>query len=105
MGSVELWGISFRSVSHMHWFILSTGLLVGHVIIQLAVRFLRPGDGPFNPTPVLSLHGIVIISAVIKTHFGTVNGPAYSVDCIWFNALMTLIHLLIWRLSLRTPRS
>jgi hypothetical protein len=86
----------------MHWFAISMCLL-GTYLVLLAVPYVlrfrrRRVPVPFGP---LTFHGFTAVSAVFVTKLGTVNGPVYSVDCIWFNGLMVLVYLIVWRIARR----
>jgi hypothetical protein len=88
---VEFLGIVFRSSQHMVWGVGT--VLVTLVLIVLTTFFKKPKvfffGGSFG-------YLAVAISAVIVTKWGTVNGPTYSVDCIWFNLLICVIYWLLF---------
>lgn len=43
-------------------------------------------------------HMVIAFQAIVITKGGTVNGPVNSVDCIWFNALMSAAYFIFWLL-------
>ncbi len=100
MELVEFWGLTFRSASHMHWFQLSVGgFIVSNVWFLLRCIFPREQKIFSFFIPWFCLfwwHVVTSVSAIAITKFGTVNGPRYSVDCIWFNALAAGIYFVLF---------
>lgn len=100
---VTFWGLSFRSASHMHWFQMSVVVFALSVLSLLVWFFFFRKSNDFLICPFVmwqlgfAIHVLQPPIALIVTRGGTVNGPIYSVDCIWFNALMACIYFLGWR--------
>ena len=89
----EFLGIVFRSELHMMWFELTVGVLVLATIILCGFLFFKSYEFPifiFGSLGVAFL--CVSITSVGMTRFGTVNGENWSVDCIWYNALLSVIY-------------
>jgi uncharacterized membrane protein YvlD (DUF360 family) len=107
MESLEFWGVSFRSVMHMQWFQASVCVSMVCMLLLLLPLILKEDYNPiYNIIPVgffSSMHFTVFLSAVVLTKGGAVNGNIFSVDCIWFNALMAFIYaivcLIIWQVT------
>ncbi len=102
MEATEFLGITFRSPQHMHWFVMSMGYLV---IVLSCVGIRSFLSGSFDKGGLLRwgivYHLFTSLSAVVITKFGTINGPVYSRDCIWFNALMAALYAVIWYVGTR----
>ncbi|KKR36716.1 MAG: hypothetical protein UW46_C0007G0022 [Candidatus Yanofskybacteria bacterium GW2011_GWF1_44_227] len=89
-------GITFRSASHLIWFVQSMVILLVSMIYYARKIFTssREIESFSGPTFYLTaFHGITILQAIVHTRLGRINGPIYSVDCIWFNSLMVLVYL------------
>jgi hypothetical protein len=95
-------GIHFRSVSHYHWFVGSMILLGLSLLCSVLEMDKRPVDlmQSWWHWPVFC-HAGTSVTAIFVTHFGQVNGPIYSVDCIWFNALMSLMNYFVFLFAMR----
>jgi len=101
----EFLGIVFRSQSHLGWFqfsmaVFGIGMITfGMVLLGCnSIRSMTRGFFPF----MRIFHFTASILAVFMTRFGTMNGPIYSVNCIWFNFLMGTIYCtLYWIAGLR----
>ncbi len=86
--TVEFLGITFRSWSHVYRFIMSmTFLLTSLLLLACASRFLF-----FVSCGCVGMHLSTTVTASLATGFGHRNGPVYSVDCMWFNAALAVIH-------------
>jgi hypothetical protein len=96
---ISFLGIDFRSAQHLYWFEgTSLVLLAGLAATAWAVWSRAPADSrrvlAIFLTLVGGFHVAVSIEAARRawhaihvTHTSP-NGPLFSVDCIWFNALM-----------------
>lgn len=115
-------GIEFRSGQHLAWF-AGTVLVLGGALVATAWILVR--RGPADDRRVLGIflslvgafHVAVSLEAARRawraihvTHTDP-NGPVFSVDCIWFNALVAGAYgaalWLLWRSRrrpLRAPR-
>jgi len=107
MGSVKFLGIVFRSQSHMEWFQMSMTFLVISLIWYLAALVLSKRSQVVFFTPgmlwvmFLGFHVMTMAEAlaVVSVRFFKgvpLNGKMFSVDCIWFNALMAFIYVLLF---------
>lgn len=86
---VEFLGITFRSANHLWRFLLTAFVLVMATAVGIAMII----EKSFYAAAVFwSLLGcifiLVSVDAIQKTNWGAVNGSVYSVDCIWYNALL-----------------
>ncbi|MBI1957046.1 MAG: hypothetical protein HYS44_01130 [Candidatus Niyogibacteria bacterium] len=89
MEPIKLFGIVFRSSSHMLWFIMTMVLLGESTVVSVICVRIKLYIGPailFSFLGILSL--TISIAAVGVTEWGTINGPKWSADCIWYNALL-----------------
>lgn len=94
--SVEWLDIVFRSPDHLIWFKMSLILFAGGFIAFL-INFWKPRSSWHKlPGSLAFFHLTASFLAIIHTQGGTINGPVYSVDCIWFNALMGAIHTVLF---------
>lgn len=104
MEQAILWGIEFSSAGHMNWFIFSMicfGISTGWCLITLGIKLIMRLNIKLSSTSLYTTgwalgmtgHFWTSIMAIIFTKFGTENGRIYSVDCIWFNALMGVIYM------------
>jgi hypothetical protein len=96
--NIIFFGIHFRSASHLLWFEISM-VLFGISILESFFCLLSKKDELAEKVygmqkSIARFHGATALIAVFVTKFGTVNGDAYSVDCIWFNSLMVAIYLM-----------
>lgn len=99
MEDPRLIGIKFRSSGHIVWFIMSCVILLLIVFIYF-LTYKVEGQLSFRYFPtgfVMVYHGSVFVTATFATRFGKINGLTYSVDCIWFNALMVAVHFLAFK--------
>jgi hypothetical protein len=108
---LELFGISFRSYSHLYWFLGSMTIALTSLAAYAWCRRQRPEVETtrlvwiFHSIALL-FHAFACITASMNAYHKAIvlgedpNGPLFSLDCIWFNALMTLGYLLLIR-SLR----
>lgn len=96
MGTIEFLGITFRSAQHLEWFIL-TLVTLGANIYFIAVCWVS-GKRYTMPLAFCAISGgfslFYSILAAIITDFGAVSGPIWSGDCIWYNALLSVIYIL-----------
>jgi len=118
---ISLWGIDFRSAQHLYWFEgTSLVLLAGMAATGWTVWTRAPADTRRVLAIFLSLVGAFHVAVSVEaarrawraihvTHTNP-NGPLFSVDCIWVNALMAALYaaslLVLWRLGApgRAPR-
>lgn len=86
----------FRSVSHGMWFVLTMGILLTATVfyIRSARRGLAPDRAWVNTYPLA--HIATALIAVWRTRGGIINTAGFSVDCIWFNPLMALLHIAVF---------
>lgn len=93
MEAVEFLGITFRSSYHMQWFVM-TMIIFGASWVLFGICLVCKCYGA--PVIIWGILGIMSLSAsmgaITKTKWGTVNGPVYSVDCIWYNGLLMVIY-------------
>ena len=98
METVDFWEITFRSAQHLGWFIKTLVVFtvtVGWFFVNSI--FIRKSITPSLSWLLMVLvHIVASLVSVVATRFGTVNGSEYSVDCIWFNALVALVYLILW---------
>ena len=108
MEKPKFFGLTFRSAGHVLWFVLSlTGLAVTTLVAVALALYRRVGDGGPSPIVVWQYpfwsHFGVGVAAVILTRAGTRQYRSFSIDCIWWNALMTALYgailLAAWRLG------
>jgi|SRR3989338_1155570 len=107
MEPVEFFGIIFRSADHMAWFITTMSVLA--ISFALFIVFMREKMylGPVVVWGLLgSLSSLTSLGAISKTKWGTINGPVWSADCIWYNGTLAGIYffgatlcLLVWLVS------
>lgn len=103
MDHIEFWGITFRSLGHLGWFQLTMVVLVTSVLYYgwcvTSARRL------FMTYPLWWWLGFfqsgasVVTALIIAGRYQQqqpLNGATYSVDCIWFNALIGSLYLLLW---------
>jgi hypothetical protein len=98
MEHVVHWGITFRSSQHYIWFLIVLGVAATLGIVYCVTLLLR-GTRALAARETLATmwswagqaFASVSGTAILATKFGTENGPAYSVDCIWFNALVAVV--------------
>jgi hypothetical protein len=94
--TVDLWGIHFRSVSHALWFMATMGILLTATFFYMRSAWHgRAPNTAWVKTYTLA-HLVTAVIAVWLTSEGTVSTPGFSVDCIWFNSLMALLHLVVF---------
>ncbi|MDE2019524.1 MAG: hypothetical protein KGJ13_04205 [Patescibacteria group bacterium] len=91
IGWLVEWKI-FRNENHAIWFLCSMGFL----ILLLIGRFYPYFSLIFIITPII----VHVPPLVTATYAVASKRPSklYSVDCIWFNALMILIYLIVFAL-------
>jgi hypothetical protein len=92
---IEFWGIAFKGAHHLRWF---QGALVGFIIVSLLViclSFWNVYCGLYLFDFLAFVFLIFSLVAVIGTSFGTSNNHMFSIDCIWFNALVALAFVLL----------
>lgn len=63
--------------------------MVLSIIVSAGLIIARIYVGPIILWVVLAtMFFSISLKAVVRTSFGTVNGPEWSIDCIWYNALL-----------------
>jgi len=99
----EFLGITFRSSDHMQWFQMSMGLAIinfSGLVFRYATR--HSSNPFFSKITVLLVilmvgiilshvmtSGVAVLNALVSVvQHQNPNGPVFSIDCIWFNALM-----------------
>ena len=108
MEELSFWGITFRSSEHMAYFILYVCHLSVLAIVTVVWFFSKRSAQSRRNIMALWLSTctgplLTSISAAFLTKFGTQNGPVFSVDCIWFNALVSALCYLCFRGVKRIP--
>lgn len=83
---VTVLGYTFRSGGHLVWFFTSMLMLTYVAYARLRYPAVTQMQSWF-----ILFHAMSSLQAVISTRFGRYNGRMYSVDCIWFNALMAVV--------------
>ncbi len=104
MESPEWLGITFRSVSHLRWFIgsmliffFSTAfLLSGLCFTRDRLSFIKKFNGMWWALS-FSYISMALMAVFCTLMWG--NGSVVSKDCIWFNGIMALIYYLIYRIA------
>jgi len=97
-------GISFRSHSHMYWFQGSmTFAIISAASLLWCLRTRPPRDTLRLVTIywslVLAFHVFASTTASWVAYEKAIilgkdpNGPLFSVDCIWFNAMMSALYI------------
>ena len=122
MNSIEFFGIVFRSEQHLHWFFL-TLIVFAVVVILLAVFYVIASSAEmeyqgkwmqfsvelcfaFCFSSLFTTTAAILIAAANFLRHMPVNGPVWSLDCIWFNALVAMIYFCLGKfLQRRLPRS
>ncbi len=95
------WGIGFRSLSHLHWFQGSVFMLTASLIASAWCLKSRPSKEHHNLVVIFLIltglfHALAFLTASVSAYKKTYvlhqdpNGPLFSVDCIWWNALLTV---------------
>ena|SRR3989338_8185245 len=79
----------FRNANHAIWFINSTCFIVFYLLIRLDMF------GRFALLLPVILHTSPIVNSIRKTYIKKEKSEIYSVDCIWFNAIMVLLYALL----------
>ncbi len=94
MDPVEFLGITFRNDDHMGWFIITMTILISTFIIgAVSIMWAKNYEAPRMMWLAFGwFSALTSLDAVFETRFGTVNGYVYSVDCIWYNALLAGIY-------------
>ena len=82
----------FRSNEHLAWFVIC----VVEFVLATSTCFCGLARGGTVMLPLASGHAWVSYRAAVVTKFGKVNGDGYSVDCIWFNALLSFTYVLLY---------
>lgn len=104
METVKFLGISFRSAQHLLCFGMTIGALGLSIIAFVAGILTKRYEIPMFLYCFLGVLSLFIsIIAVVKTKWGAFNGPIWSIDCFWYNGLLTIIYLggatLCWHLA------
>lgn len=93
MEAVEFLGITFRSSYHVDWFIMTMTLFGASLLWSVICLLQRCYEGPVMIWFLLGIVSLAtFMSAISQTKFGTINGPVWSVDCIWYNGLLAGIY-------------
>ena len=88
-------GISFRSEHHKRHFILSMVALAISIGVFSIFVLVRQYSGLVWFLSFMTLcYGGISLEALVRTNGGVFNAKVWSVDCIWFNALMAGIFFL-----------
>ncbi len=80
----------FRNAGHEYWFYMSMGILI--LCLVAALYFRRVGHLWY---PVIN-HSYTSVRAFVTVVIQEKQSVAYSVDCIWFNALMAAIYIVLY---------
>ncbi len=103
MEQVEHFGIVFRNASHFLWLLQSMFILVVTLIFAVD-KALRKRAISWGFWCAGTFHGSTAIEALFITKAGTRVTRLYSPDCIWFNALMVGVYVLLWLVFLALPK-
>lgn len=96
----SIWIINFQSKAHQQWFIISLSLLIiSSVITGLTLYISWIKLKYFLWLYLLCIHLGTSLLALIFTKGGKHNHIIYSRDCIWFNALMAFIYLIVMSIT------
>lgn len=101
METIEFWGIGFRSAIHLGWFqgtlIIFTATVVWFLANSIFLRkSITPSVSCVSWKFMALFHIIVSFQAIVFTKGGMDNSATSSVDCIWFNALVSFVYLVLW---------
>ncbi len=92
--------IHFQSSTHRNWFIASISLLIlSSIFTGLIFHLPWIKLKYFLWAYLLSMHLGTSLLALIFTKGGKHNHIIYSRDCIWFNALMAFIYLIVMSIT------
>jgi hypothetical protein len=86
----------FRNVNHASWFFGSIGILATVIIL---IIFLRGKEFSWFLPPLClfpTFHLLVSLSAVWRVILLKRPSNAFSIDCVWFNALMAVVYIGIY---------
>jgi hypothetical protein len=105
---VTILGIAFRSGHHYWHFKVSTAVLGLTLFLAVLSHFeKRRGNNSFPLTGIAlcwgSMYAFLSMEAYRVTQGGTINGPMWSRDCIWFNGLLAIVYLGIAIINRRIP--
>lgn len=92
-GNALHWLFTFASPYHAIWFAIS---MAGLIVAIFAGKYRTDAH-----VWAVLFHVTVVIEAAIMVWLVRYKGPVYSINCVWFNALMAFIH---WRLLRRCVR-
>lgn len=93
MEAVALFGITFRSGYHLSWFLITMTLFGASVVCSVICLWQRCYSWPIEIWFFLGIMSLgTSLSAITVTHFGVINGPIWSMDCIWYNGLLAGIY-------------
>ena len=99
MEPIEFLGITFRSSSHLGWFIFTSIIGINCFLGAWRVTPRTDHSEPWVVLVCLILFSILEFSisvfAISETESGTINGPEWSVDCIWWNAFLGFLLLIL----------
>lgn len=113
--SIWFLGIGFRSESHLYWFQGSmTFAMASLALFAYCVRG-APSDDTRRLATIywaitLVFHALASITASVYAYkqiywLGkSPNGPLFSLDCIWFNAMMTVVYVGLIAVLRRTAK-
>jgi hypothetical protein len=85
--------LTFRSQEHLKWFIMSMFVFFGSLYVLSIAHDDVPVFFLFRFCTIT--YAVVSLFAFVVTEGGKINGDVFSVDCIWFNALMSSVYLAI----------
>ncbi len=84
----------FRNAEHLHWFIGTVVVFLAHIPYWTYCVFKKTSIGYPIAINVHASTSLIAALAILVLHLDT---QAYSVDCIWFNALMAFIYFTVYK--------
>lgn len=99
MEEIKFSGIKFRSYSHLSWFLLSLLAFLISWLWYMVTENSLPHYSRMLWLCFLLFHSGTAIGAIISVLTNCikrlpVNGIIYSIDCIWFNGLLSIVYCL-----------
>ena len=89
---------SFRSPEHLFWFIGAVIVLLATTVLVIDLQTRRPRRFPFAQLIWLAcanFYSNVSAQAVALTNGGKYEFGQYSPDCIWFNAGVAWLYIIL----------
>lgn len=79
----------FRNINHAIWFLMSLWIL-----ILTTAYFFYPNYKIILLLPI-AIHLVALIQAIVTVNIQKIPSETLSRDCIWFNAFMLSIYILL----------